>query len=341
MIWIKNQKLNDRYTIIDDVLLKTGDFINTYNAIDISGKNVIIETLDGGYFLHSIESTERQKIENLFREKGTKLSQCRSRHIASYEEPFQEGKLWCIASECVQGVNFSTLSRSHLSQEEALEWIKQLCEGLKELHKYELLHLNINPENIIKRHDRKEVVLTGFSFIKDYGRSTTIPPREKYAEYNAIELFGDGHKANQQSDIYSLAVILYFFLTGNHIQLATDRRSSPALSFSDDLVIDHNVRNAIEKGASLHQKDRPRSVEKWLELLEQKSNRFAWLEPISSWNSFTFEQKLGIWGLVIALLAAIGGLLQGLGAWKDKQDTNSSPTPSQVSTPSPTNSSNK
>ncbi|MEH1856455.1 MAG: plasmid partition protein ParG [Nostoc sp.] len=350
MVWTKNQPLNNgKYTISDDVPFKKGDFINRYIASDSNGENVIIETLDGNYFLDlgSQSPEERKKIEYGFREKGIKLSRCRNIYIASYREPFQEGEIWCIPIEYVQGDNLDTLPR--LEQEEGSKYIKQLCQGLKEVHKHQIFHLNINPENIIKRHDREEIVLTGFNLIKGERRTTTIPPREKYAEFYPIELFGHNHAVNQQSDIYSLAAILYFLLTKKSIPLATDRaatdRAATDRTLSSDLSIqngiDANTCNAIKRGLSLYQKERPPSVQEWVNLLEQKSNRFTLLKLIPTWNSLDFQQKIALGGLAIAFLAALGTILQGLGAWKDKQDINSSPTPSQVSTPPPTNSSNK
>jgi eukaryotic-like serine/threonine-protein kinase len=283
MIWSINKELdNGRYTINGNPL-RTNDFITTYTAQDRNGDRVIIKTLDGGYF-QSLLPRERSGIEARFEQGGLSLSKCRNRHIVhTPRKPFQQDGLWCIALEYVEGNDLSSYTQqTRLPQDQVLRYIKQIGQGLIEVHRSNLSHLNINPNNIILRRDIDEVILIGFSFIR--GNLTTISQIvAKNPNYSPIELLSTS-TPDSRSDVYSLAATLYFLLTEQIPPLATDRvQSIPDTLTPQNPVfcgISPHIVEAICQGMSILQNDRPQSIQEWLNLLEQnsvsKNKIFGW-----------------------------------------------------------------
>ncbi len=94
--------------------------------------------------------------------------------------------------------------------------LDQLIKGLRAFHRLDMVHQDIKPDNIIISSD-------GIVKIVDFG-STRIPGIEEITtpierntlvgtvNYIAPEYY-QGHKGNNQSDIYSLGVLIYYLLS--------------------------------------------------------------------------------------------------------------------------------
>ncbi|NJN74934.1 MAG: hypothetical protein HC796_00020 [Synechococcaceae cyanobacterium RL_1_2] len=83
-------------------------------------------------------------------------------------------------------------------------------------------------------------------------------PKEQYQIYN---------QANPATDIYGLAAILFFMLTGHTPLPAPDRQTTP---WQDWQTYAPSFPAAVQKimleGLKIHNQDRPQSMQEWLEL---------------------------------------------------------------------------
>lgn len=127
------------------------------------------------------------------------------------------------------------------------------------------------------------------------------------------------------SDVYSLAALFYWFLTGVVPPSAKDRHEGKETlkSLADfDQEISNRVKNAIEKGMAIKRNDRPQTVKAWLNLLGGYGFNFDWFE----------ERHVPKW-TALGALAAVAGVFVGIyfGFMSLK---NSTPSPEVEPTPS-------
>lgn len=99
-----------------------------------------------------------------------------------------------------------------LSVHEAIDYAKQLCEGLHFLHSVNILHRDIKPENLI--------VNNGICKLIDFGSTTRLDEKHEYIENTSIktlnytppEFFTNGSYYGKFSDIYQIGVVLHEML---------------------------------------------------------------------------------------------------------------------------------
>jgi serine/threonine protein kinase len=121
-----------------------------------------------------------------------------------------------IIMEFVDGESLhARLKREHvLSLSEAIDLAAQICDGLIELHKHDIVHRDIKPENAI---------LDSFGTVKltDFGVARLIDPDSTVTAaavgtpgYMAPEQIEGKTVVDHRADIYALGLVLYQMLTG-------------------------------------------------------------------------------------------------------------------------------
>ena len=102
-----------------------------------------------------------------------------------------------------------------LTPERTYDYLKQVINGLKQLHKLGFVHGDLKPENILVNKD-------GTARITDFGWSSQIPLLSEHYDdpryltnllTSAPELFDGGH-ATELSDLWSVGVMAYKMMTG-------------------------------------------------------------------------------------------------------------------------------
>jgi serine/threonine protein kinase len=142
-----------------------------------------------------------------------------------------------------------------------------LLDGLEAVHSSGYLHRDIKPGNVYIRHDGSPVLL-------DFGSA-----RQKSAELTAIvspgyapfEQYHTQGKQGPWSDLYALAGVLYWMVTGERpLEAAARVRKDtmlPALQAADRSRYSAGFLSAIDWALAPHEDDRPQSVRDWRETL--------------------------------------------------------------------------
>lgn len=142
--------------------------------------------------------------------------------IAIYDYGRTDDGFFFYAMEYVQGVNLSELVRKSgaLPLARALYIIRQVCMSLKEAHELGLVHRDIKPSNIMlcKRGGYYDVVkVLDFGLVKDCvspDEQTKLLQVAGTPAYMPQERIIAPQLVNPQTDIYSVAGVLYFLLHG-------------------------------------------------------------------------------------------------------------------------------
>ena len=195
-----------------------------------------------------------------------------------------------------------------LPEEESLKYIRQVGKALVEVHKQNIVHQDANPKNIMIQSDGN-AVLIDFGIAKSMTPSANTIEygiTEHFAPYEQCRP-KKGDKRLPTSDIYSLAATFYYAVTGEFPTKATERDDEVKKTTErddevkkttergdevkktterDDEVkktgidplrspkqinskLSKHINDAILLGMALDKKDRPQSMEEWLQKLKK------------------------------------------------------------------------
>ncbi|MDJ0677530.1 MAG: bifunctional serine/threonine-protein kinase/formylglycine-generating enzyme family protein, partial [Calothrix sp. MO_167.B42] len=268
-VWQRRHELqNGKYTIERDIA--EGGFGITYLAKDEYNRRVVIKSLN--------EKVQKRpdfaKFQQDFLNEAVKLAKCNHPHVVKVHEVFQEGKLWCMAMEYIEGENLAdrVMNGGVLSEAEAVEYIRQIGEALTVVHSNGLLHRDVKPANILIRAGKQEAVLIDFGIAREFTPSETKLHTPYLSHcFAPIEQYQTVAKRDAYTDVYALAATLYFLVTKKLPHPAINRVSGVVLDSPRSInpSISHRVNEAILKGMELEPEHRPQTMQEWLELLKE------------------------------------------------------------------------
>ena len=185
---------------------------------------------------------------------------------------FEENGTAYLVMDYCQGVNLAEYMEQQgrlLSEQEVINLIMPILEGLQELHKRGVLHRDIKPQNIYITHDGRPILLDFGSAKQTLGEqshSVTLMATPGFAAYEQYHMQG---KQGPWTDIYSCAATLYYMLSKMVPADAIERMAHETFLFPRELEgkISPEMRNAIEKGMALLPEDRVQSVQELEQLL--------------------------------------------------------------------------
>jgi len=232
----------------------------------------------------------------------------------------EEGKTHYITMEYVPGENLRNMIRmmGQMSTGQVISIGKQVCEGLVEAHRLGVIHRDLKSSNImIDRHGQPRIMDFGIArSIKSEG-ITERGVMVGTPEYISPEQV-DGKKADEQSDIYSLGVIMYEMATGrvpfsgeSSLSIALKHKTqTPADPRRLNPQIPKNLSLVILKCMEKERQLRYQSAEELLSELEKLEKAVPAVErkvpaikPTALRNVLVTSKKR--WVLIAALFAVI------------------------------------
>jgi eukaryotic-like serine/threonine-protein kinase len=305
MVWDTGKVLRDgRYTI--EEVIGHGRLSITYLAKDQHGDRIVIKVPND----EAIVRADFERLQERFVKEAFKLQKCEHPNIVKVFDPFQEAGLWCIPMEYIAGMRLDKRDRPKLPEAEAITYVKQIGEALGVLHSQNLIHRDVNPNNVMirVRNGVSEAVLIDFGLARDFSTnaSTTVHTGtdELPPSFKAPELYIAGGDRGSYTDLYALGAILYELVTGQVAPSAIERKAHPQpLSFPGGEV-NQSVVKAIESAMTMQPTDRPESVAEWLIQLT---------EPPLTEPPPPPKQPIN-WTTVTAIIGAIAGLITAIAA---------------------------
>lgn len=271
--WKKGQIIQKGKYVIDKVL-GTGGAGITYRAKDVqTGGVVAIKTLNP-----TIQAQpDFKKHQERFIQEAFRLAKCSHAHVIQVDDVCQEGELWCMVMEYIDGGNLETLvkQKGKLEEVEAIRYIYQVGSALSYIHKRGILHRDVKPANIMRRSETNEAVLIDFGLARDFIEDKTqIHTNSRTEGFAPLEQYSRNAKRGAYTDVYALAATLYYILTlqipfpaqfrTQGINLIPPQHHNPKISDRTNL--------AILKGMELQSENRPESVAQWLSMLTENTD---------------------------------------------------------------------
>ena len=200
------------------------------------------------------EANEDPAFGERFQREARALAQLSHPNIVGVHDFGQAGAYAYLVMEFVDGANLRQLQRGgHLSPQEALAIVPQICEALQFAHDRGIVHRDIKPENIlIDTQGRVKIADFGLAKMMRLEAGAPDLTLTRHAigtpQYMAPEQIEKPETVDHRADIYSLGVVFYEMLTG---ELPIGRFSSPSQRVEVDVRLDEVVLKALEKDPSL------------------------------------------------------------------------------------------
>lgn len=277
------QLLNGQYQVLQT--LSNGGLGNTYIAVDtkIPGSpKCVIKHLQPASDALSILATAR----HLFECEAETLAKIGSHdQIPQTLAHFEEHQQFFLVQEFVDGQNLTheLTPGKRCTEAYIIGLLKDILPVLAFIHQQGVIHLDLKPENIIRRNDGK-LVLIDFGAVKQvfspwsvaYAQSTSVTVSIGTPAYMPTEQ-GRG-KPRPQSDIYALGMICIQALTGLFPgQLQEDMHTGEML-WLQQAIVSPQLAHVLSQMVRYHFKDRYQSATEVLQALEYLSD----ITPIAS-----------------------------------------------------------
>lgn len=197
-----------RYVI--DKRLGKGGMGSVYKATDkILDVPVAVKTLNPE-LSQSEQALARFKREVILARKVAHPNVCRIYDIGENEG------VHYVSMEYLAGITLADmlLTKGAFPIETGLAILRQILTALQEAHRAGVIHRDLKPQNIMVDQDQRACIMDfGISVSQEVSRLTATGMMIGTPRYMAPEQFGEG-QADQRTDIYSAAVIMFEMFTG-------------------------------------------------------------------------------------------------------------------------------
>lgn len=226
---LSNCRIDRRYDVIDD--LGRGSYAEIFVARDIiaspqsNHSKVVIKALN--VFLQDDldADLERTLVEN-FQNEAIALDRVRHPNVISRlghgtARDLDSTVFHYIVLEFMEGGDLQRLTREkRLSLKQSLNYLEQVCAGLRHAHQHGIIHRDIKPQNLLLSKDREVVKIADFGVARIHqtdapitrvGTNVYAPPEHSPFVTSGVAVPA---KLSPASDIYSLAKTFYAIVTG-------------------------------------------------------------------------------------------------------------------------------
>ena len=275
--------INNRYQIQD--VLGQGGFGRTYLAFDA-------ERFDEPCVLKEFVPTHTkqyavQKARELFEREARILYRINHPQIPKFLAWFEHAESLFIVQEYISGKTYFRLLNDRLTQQhppfsqtEVSQWLQSLLPVLDYLHRHDIVHRDISPDNIMLPDGQWQPFLIDFGLVKQrVSQIWEITSTNTSPSYEASFVGKFGYSPPEQirmgqcypcSDLYSLAVTAIVLLTGKEPGGLINR--SLEWQWRAHVEVDEPLAQILEKMLAEKPDDRYQSAAEILALLQPEAS---------------------------------------------------------------------
>jgi len=238
-----------------------------------------------------------------------------SPHVVGVCEQKRRRSFLYYVTEYVEGPTLRQWMHDHPgpAMDQVRDIIGQLAQGLRAFHRKEMIHQDLKPENIVIDLDGT-VKIVDFGSAKIAGLEEIVSPVESpgllgTVDYTAPEYLL-GQAPTNRSDIYSLGVIAYEMLTGNHpygkgfsIKRHVEKcKYTPVIGHNADIPV--WIDRALEKAVQRDTTRRYETLSEFVRDLSSPNPRFVTSDatPLMERNPASFWKGVSLLLFVIVLM---------------------------------------
>ncbi len=304
---------NGRYTV-GGVLVRGGLGI-TYKAKDNATGGIVAvkEYMPSGYSMRlfgtfTVIPCDNEKSRRVF-QRGKEMFKVEAKMLIRLQnnpisvdvlDYFEESNTAYLVTQLIDGSDLRTITKNsggRIDSKFAGECFIALAKGLAEIHRLNIFHGGISPDNIIVSDDKKKITLIELTEAKSFtdSKKGNLPFLLKVG-YTPPEQFISNGNWGPWSDVYALCATYYNIVSGKTPTDSMFRYSGQYMPTLDEMGcnIPAGMSAIIDKGMSLAVKDRYKDFTQLLEdtakitSLNRKQNS----EHRSNTPQGVFKQKI-------------------------------------------------
>lgn len=261
---------------------------------------------------HEDEEPFERGLNRFFRE-GQLMAKFDHPNIVRVLDVLQANGTAYLAMEYLEGMTLKALlaNKGRFPEHEALDVMTFVFDALKIVHKQNVIHRDIKPDNIYVTN-QKRILLLDFGGAKQLTGTGDRSMDAMFAHGYAAQEQYSGHTENMGpwTDVYACAATIYKLMTGSTPRSALDRLANDGGLNWDGVTVSEKVRAAVAKAFALRHQDRFASIDDFQRALsdgfqEVKPKLPTGTELGAEAKRFPFT-KLAIAGGIVAALAGGG-----------------------------------
>ena len=151
-----------------------------------------------------------------FRREAQSAASLSHPNIVSVYDVGKDGDTEYIVMEYVEGRNLKEIIREYapLSTDQSINLGRQITEAIQNAHEHHIIHRDIKPHNILVTTDGHAKV-TDFGIARAVSSETVTHTGDIVGSVHYLSPEqAKGLQSNEQSDIYSLGIVIYELITG-------------------------------------------------------------------------------------------------------------------------------
>ena len=208
--------------------------------------------------------------------------------IVHVSDVFEENGTAYFVMDYIDGISLDDLVSQYgpMSEETALDFIRQVCDALAYVHSNNRLHLDIKPGNIMVDQNGRAILIDfGASKQYDTGRGENLSTLLGFTPGFAPpeQMTADVSRFLPATDIYAVAATLYNLLTGA-APLSANQRSAGDENEPLPTSVSESTRRAINAALQLNKSVRPQTVAEFSAMLfgETAASQTPTPKPVAS-----------------------------------------------------------
>lgn len=215
-----------------------------------------------------------EKYRKKFTEEAQTLAKLDHPNIVRVIDVFEENDTSYIVMPFIEGKTLESLVEKNgpLDYGLTVNYIGQIASAVGYIHKRNILHRDIKPDNIMITADNHAILIdfgSAREFIQDKTQHQTSILTKGYAP---IEQYSSNSRKGAYTDIYSLGAVLYYVLTGTKPMDATERLSETMPEPKEiNPQIGEDVNRTIMKAMQLKHENRHQTIDEFMNDLLGKS----------------------------------------------------------------------
>lgn len=202
--------IKSRYKLIDE--RGRGSFATVYVARDLENNHIYAVKV-----MHLELSNDGELLARFQREAHILLN-LSDPHIVRIVDYGNDNNMHYIVMDYIDGqsLKYFMINDGPMDPLRALNYTRQIAEGLSAAYKQEVVHRDIKPQNIlINSHDMVKITDFGLARSRETVTLTQSNVFMGTAYYISPEQAESGRSADTRSDLYSVATVLFEMLTGH------------------------------------------------------------------------------------------------------------------------------
>ena len=289
--------LDGHYKVVQ--VLSTGGFDETYIAEDTrhpGNPSCILKLLKPA----SSEASYLQIARRLFNSEAEILEKLGHHdQIPRLLAYFEENEQFFLVQELITGHPLSQDMKTGQpwAENQVVFMLEDALRVLEFVHRFNVIHHDIKPDNLIKRDTDGKVVLIDFAGVKQIATQVVGIPSQTSATVaigtpGFIPAEQAQGKPRLNSDIYAIGMIAIQALTGVAPHELSEHPETGELMWQNRVQVSPELTAILEKMVSYHWRDRYQSVSEILTDLQELQNFIPTMEPsMSPVFSATVEQR--------------------------------------------------